>query len=262
MPRLAANVSWLFTERPFEARFAAAAAQGFDAVECLFPYSMEATQCAALLRDCGVTLELINVPAGDWAAGERGLAALPGRESEFDAAIEQARRYAATCGTRRLHAMAGIPPAGSDRERVLDCFAANLRRAARRMSEDGCILMIEPINSRDLPGYALSHLEDAVALIERVGEPGLRLQADLYHLQIMGGDVTRRIMAALALVGHVQVAGVPDRNEPDRGELRHEALFDVLDGHGYEGWVGCEYVPRGLTEDGLGWARPWLSRVP
>lgn len=262
VPRFAANLSWLFAERPFAARFAAAAAQGFDAVECLFPYAIDACRCAALLRETALTLELFNLPAGDWAAGERGLAALPGREAQFDAGLEEARRYAAVCGTRRLHAMAGIPPAGSDPDRVHDCLAENLRRAARSLAEDGCTLLVEPINSRDMPGYAISTLEDAAAIVARVGEPNLRVQADLYHLQIMGGDVIRRIVAALPVIGHVQIAGVPDRNEPDLGELRHEAVFAALDDHGYNGWVGCEYMPSGRTEAGLGWARPWLSRGP
>lgn len=262
MPRLAANLSWLFTERPFEERFAAAAAQGFDAVECSFPYALDAERCTAMLRDAGLTLELINLPAGDWAGGERGLAALPGREAQFDAALEAGRRYASVCGTRRLHAMAGITPKGSEPEQVLDCLAANLRRAARMLATDGCTLLVEPINTRDVPGYTVSTLEEAMAVIALVGEPNVRVQADLYHLQIMGGDIVRRVIAALPLIGHLQVAGVPDRNEPDHGELRHEVVFSALDDHHYDGWIGCEYTPRAQTEAGLAWARPWLSLGP
>ncbi len=259
MPRLAANISWLFTERPFAARVAAAAAQGFTGVECLFPYATSAGDLAALLRASGLTLELFNLPPGDWTIGERGLAALPGREAQFAASVEEALRYAGACGTRRLHAMAGIPAPDVERSRMLDCYAANLRRAARRLAEEGCTLLIEPINERDMPSYALSSLDEALALIACIGEPNLRVQADLYHLQIMGGDLSHRIEAAMPVIDHVQIAGVPDRHEPDRGELRHEALFDLLDRHGYDGWVGCEYTPRGRTEDGLAWARPWLS---
>lgn len=260
MPRLAANISWLFTEHPFAERIAAASARGFEGVECLFPYQLEAAAMADLLRTSATTMELLNLPAGDWDAGERGLAALPGREAQFGAQVEEGRRYAATCGTPRIHAMAGIPPAGMERARVLDCFAENLRRAARRLADDGCTLLIEPINERDVPGYALSRLEDALAVIAEVGEPNLRVQADLYHLQIMGGDLSHRLVEAMPLIGHVQLAGVPDRNEPDRGELRHELILDLLDRSGYDGWVGCEYAPRAGTVAGLGWARPWLSR--
>lgn len=260
MTRLAANLSWLFTERPFPDRFAAAAAYGFDGVECLFPYELGETELASLLRRSGLSLELFNLPAGSWVAGERGLAALPGRETDFTAALEKGRRYAATCGTPRLHAMAGIPPLGAERERVLDCFRDNLRRAAQALADDGSTLLVEPINTRDLPGYALSTLEDAAAVIAQVGEPNLHIQADLYHLQIMGGDVSRRLIEALPIIGHVQIAGAPGRDEPDCGELRHELVFELLDRHGFKGWIGCEYTPRAGTEAGLGWATPWLSR--
>ena len=260
MPRLAANLSWLYGDRPFAARFAAAGASGFAGVECLFPYEIAADDLAGLLDAARMTLALFNLPAGDWSAGDRGLAALPGREAEFAASVEQARRYAARCGTRLLHTMAGIVPRGVERARCLDTYYANLRRAAATLADDGVTLLIEPINTRDMPGYLLSTLEEALAIRAQVGAPNLLIQADLYHLQIMGGDLTRRLTAALPHIGHVQIAGVPDRAEPDRGELRHEALFAMLDAAGYDGWVGCEYRPEGRTEDGLGWAARWLSR--
>lgn len=259
MPRLAANLSWLYGERPLPERFAAAAASGFSGVECLFPYDIAPDDLAGLLGAAGVTLVMFNLPAGDWLAGERGLAALPGREADFAASLEPARRYATRCGATRLHAMAGIVPHGAERSRYLDTYLANLRRAAATLADDGITLLIEPINPRDMPGYLLSTLEEGLVVCEQVGAANLLIQADLYHLQIMGGDLTRRLIAALPHIGHVQIAGVPDRAEPDRGELRHEALFAMLDAAGYDGWTGCEYRPAGRTEDGLGWAAPWLS---
>jgi hydroxypyruvate isomerase len=262
MPRLGANLSWLFGELPFAQRFDAAAASGFAGVECLFPYEIAPAGMARLLRNAGVTLELFNAPAGDWEAGERGVAGLPGRKAECDAGTDRARRYADRCGTPRIHVMAGIVPPGVERERCLDTYLANLDRAARALAEDGRVLLIEPINTRDMPGYLLATLEEAVAVVAAVGADNLRIQADLYHLQIMGGDLIRRVSAALPRIAHVQIAGVPDRGEPDRGELRHEALFAMLDAAGYDGWVGCEYRPRGRTGDGLAWAAPWLRPGP
>lgn len=262
MPRLAANLSWLYGDRPFSDRFAAAAASGFRGVECLFPYELPAHDLAGLLDAAGVELALFNLAAGDWAAGERGLAALPGRETDFAASVEQARRYAGPAGTRRVHAMAGIVPEGADRARWIETYIANLRRAAGALAEDGVTLLIEPINGRDMPGYLLSTLDQALTVVEQVGAPNLKVQADLYHLQITGGDLTRRLAVALPWISHVQVAGVPDRAEPDRGELRHESLFAMLDDAGYDGWVGCEYRPAGRTEDGLGWASHWLDPQP
>lgn len=259
MPRLAANLSWLFGERPFAERIVAAAANGFTGVECLFPYELAPDVLADLLDTAGVSLVLFNLAAGDWSAGERGVAALPGREAEFAASVEQARRYATRCGTTRLHAMASIVPAGTEHARYLDTYRANLSRAAAALADDGITLLIEPINTRDMPGYLLSTLEDALTVREQVGAANLLIQADLYHLQITGGDLIRRVETALPHIGHVQVAGVPDRSEPDRGELRHEALFAMLDAAGYAGWVGCEYRPAGLTEEGLGWAASWLN---
>ena len=262
MIRLAANLSWLYGEHPFPERFAAAAASGFAGVECLFPYEIPPDELVRLLDASGLSLALFNLPAGDWTRGERGVGALPGREADFANSVEQARRYAARCGTTRLHAMAGIPPRGAERARCLDTYLANMRRAAAALADDGITLLIEPINTRDMPGYLLSTLEEAITICGQVNATNLLIQADLYHLQIMGGDLTRRLAAALPHIGHVQIAGVPDRAEPDRGELRYEALLEMLDARGYDGWVGCEYRPAGRTQDGLGWAAPWLNPGP
>ena len=258
MPKLAANISWLFTEIAFLARPAAAAQCGFKGVECLFPYAEEPRDLAGSLRKARTELVMFNLPPGDWSAGDRGLAAEPGREGEFAAGLEVARRYADRCGTRRLHAMAGIMRPERDPARSWDCYLANLSMAAKALADDGITLLIEPINRGDMPGYLLLTLDDAVRAQDAVGEPNLSIQADLYHLQLEGGDLVRRIGQTLPRIGHVQVAGVPHRHEPDDAELRHRELFAMLDSRGYAGWVGCEYRPSGTCADGLAWAQPWL----
>ncbi len=256
MPRLAANLSMMFTEHPFEARFEAAARAGFRAVEFLFPYDWPSTQVAQWLAQAGVENVLFNLPPGDWASGERGLAALPGREIEFRAALRKALDYAQVLGTPRLHVMAGLIPAGADaglRARMRSTYLDNLRWAAQEALQANRTLLIEPINPRDIPGYWLNHQQEALDVIAEVGAPNLRLQFDLYHAQIVDGDLTRRIERQAGLTGHVQIAGVPDRHEPDAGELAITHLLATLDRVGYAGWVGCEYRPRGQTEAGLGW---------
>jgi hydroxypyruvate isomerase len=256
MPRLAANLSMMFTEHPFEARFEAAARAGFRAVEFLFPYDWPSTQVAQWLAGAGVENVLFNLPPGDWASGERGLAALPGREIEFRAALRKALDYAQVLGTPRLHVMAGLIPAGADaglRARMRETYLDNLRWAAQEALQAERTLLIEPINPRDIPGYWLNHQQEALDVIAEVGAPNLRLQFDLYHAQIVDGDLTRRIERQVGLTGHVQIAGVPDRHEPDAGELAITHLLATLDREGYAGWVGCEYRPRGQTEAGLGW---------
>lgn len=250
MPRFAANLSWLFLEHPFLDRFAAAAGAGFAGVEFLFPYDFAPEAVRAAAAGAGVEIVLFNLPPGDWAAGERGLAALPGREAEFAASIGVARAYAAALGCPRLHVMAGIGGARAT-------YISNLRRAVAGLP--GLDVLVEPINRRDMPGYHLASFEDARALSARTGA---RVQADLYHMQIEGGDLTTRLTAGLtaglADIGHVQVAGVPGRDEPDRGEIDCHRLFALLDELGYAGWVGAEYRPAGRTADGLGWLRRYL----
>jgi hydroxypyruvate isomerase len=253
MPKFAANLTMMFTEVPFPARFAAAARAGFEAVEFLFPYDHAPAEVAAWLSDSRLQNVLFNLPPGDWAAGERGLAALPGREEEFRAGVARGLEYALALGTPRLHAMAGLLPAGADRAAHRETYIANLRHAARALARHGRTLLIEPINQRDMPGYFLSLQAEAHAIREAVGEPNLLVQMDLYHAQIMEGDLATKLGRHLAGIGHVQIAGVPERHEPDEGELNYPYLFRLLDELGYAGWVGCEYRPRGRTEDGLGW---------
>ncbi len=267
MPRFAANLSMLYNEHPFLDRFAAAAADGFDAVEYLFPYAHPAAEIAQRLQAHGLTQALFNAPPGDWEAGERGIACLAGREAEFDAGITQALAYAQTLGCSRLHVMAGLLPAGATRDDVRPVYVANLQRAALRAAAVAVAIQIEPINLRDMPGYFLNRQDQAHALVEEIGAPNVQVQFDLYHAQVMEGDLSMKLRQYLPTgrVGHIQIAGVPQRHEPDTGELNYPALFALLDELGWDGFVGCEYRPRrgavaGGTSDGLGWLRAWRER--
>jgi 2-dehydrotetronate isomerase len=254
MPRFAANISTMFTERPFAERIQAAADAGFKAVECQFPYEVEAGELEARLDRAGVDMVLLNTPAGDFAAGERGLAGLPGREAEFRAGLDRALEYASRLGCPQIHVMAGIQPEGVSKEACLEVYRVNLGIAADTCGRAGKSAVIEPINICDIPGYLLNTPAEGAAIIEELGADGLRLQFDFYHVQIMTGDLARSFERHLPLIGHVQIAGVPERHEPDTGEINYPYLFDLMDRLGYAGWVGCEYFPVGKAEDGLGWA--------
>jgi hydroxypyruvate isomerase len=253
MLKFAANLSFLFNEVPFMERFTAAAAAGFQGVEYLFPYDEDKDAIALALRTNGLENVLFNLPPGDWAAGERGLGALPGREQEFRTGVELALAHALSAGTKRLHALAGIVPADADRESCRQTFIGNLRYACERLAPHGITLLIEPINTRDMPGYFLNYQHDAHTLLAEVGAPNLKVQMDFYHAQIMEGDITSTFRRHLSEIGHVQIASVPDRHEPDLGELNYPWLFAMMDEAGYGGWVGCEYRPRNGTVAGLGW---------
>ena len=257
MPRFAANLSTMFTDRPFLDRFEAAHRAGFDAVECQFPYEAGIGAIRSRLDDFGLTMVLLNTPPGDFAAGERGLAALPRREADFREALNLALEYATTLGVPNVHVMAGVPPAGAARDECLAVYRDNLREAAGAAQRLGVRLLIEPLNPRDVPGYLLLSPAHGARVIEEVGHPNLFLQLDLYHTQITTGDLARSIERYLPVSAHVQVAGVPERQEPDLGEVRYPYLFELLDGLGYEGWIGAEYLPRGDAAAGLGWARPY-----
>ena len=268
MPRFAANLSLLFNELPFLDRFAAARAAGFDAVEFQFPYAFEAEQIAARLQRYDLELVLHNLPPGDWAAGERGLACDPRRSAEFEDGVGLALDYALELGVRRLHCMAGRLPPNLSHERAHAAYVANLRHAAARCREHGITLLIEPINDRDMPGYFLAGTRQAAAVIEEVGAPNLGLQYDIYHMQRMEGELAETIRRHLPAIGHVQLADVPGRHQPGTGEINFPFLFRLLDELGYEGWVGCEYLPQGGTQASLGWLEDerkryaaWLDRV-
>lgn len=249
MPKFCANLSMMFTEHPFMDRFAAAAKAGFKGVEFLFPYAEDAKAIRQALDDNGLTQVLFNSPPGDWEAGERGMAAVPGRNPEFRASFQQAVAYAAIIRPLRMHVMAGNA-AGRGAQAA---FMENLAWAAEQVPDQ--LLCIEPINNRDMPAYFLNRSDQAISVIEAIGAPNLGLQYDLYHAQIMEGDLSKRLERLIPYIFHIQIAGVPDRNEPDLGELNIWHLFDVLDDLGYQGWIGCEYRPEGKTEDGLAWFR-------
>jgi 2-dehydrotetronate isomerase len=257
VPKFAANLSFIFQEIGFLDRFAAAAQCGFKAVEYLGAYDQSPETVAAQLEIHGLTQALFNMPPGNWAAGERGMAALPGREVEFRAGVDKALVYAKATKCRLLHAMAGLWPEGSDRAEAERTYVANLRYAAERLAPEGITVIIEPINNRDIPGYFLNTTGQAMAVIERVGHANLQLQLDLYHVQIMEGDLAHRIRALAGRYPHIQIAGNPGRHEPDIGEINYPFLFDLLDELGYGGWIGCEYRPQGETRAGLGWAARW-----
>jgi len=253
VPRFAANLTMLFNEVPFTERFAAAAAAGFGGVECLFPYAHPADELAGLLAAHGLQQALFNLPPGDWDAGERGLAALPGREDEFRASVATALAYARALRCPTLHVMAGLVPEGADRVAMHATYVANLRHAADAVADDGITLVIEPLNDRDVPGYFLPRIDAAAAIVAEVDRPNVGLQFDCYHVQIMDGDLATRLRRHAGLIRHVQIAGVPERHEPDTGEVAYPYLFGLLDELGYAGWVGCEYRPRTTTVAGLGW---------
>ena len=255
MPRLAANVSMLFTEHPFLDRFAAAAAAGFRYVEYQFPYLSGAEEVGEAARRAGVQVVLHNLPAGDAAAGERGIACLPGREAEFRAGVERAIEYARAAGCPRLNCLAGLAPV--DRAHA-DTLVANVRYAARRLSEVGVQLALEPINTRSVPGFFLTRSRQAIDVLDAAGEGNASMQYDVFHMQIMEGDLAATIERLLPRIGHIQIADVPARHEPGTGEINFAFLLAHLDAIGYAGWVGCEYNPRGDTVEGLTWARPYL----
>ena len=258
MPKFAANLSMMFQEIPnFLDRFDAAAKAGFKGIEFLFPYDNPPEAVAERLERNRLTLALFNTVPGDWGAGERGLAALTGREQEFRDGVDKAITYAKAAKCRTIHAMAGLWPEGRDKAEGERVYVENLRWAADRTAPEGITTIIEPINTRDIPGYFLNYTKQAMGIIGRVGRPNLKLQLDLYHVQIMEGDLAPKIRELAGQYPHVQIAGTPGRHEPDVGEINYPFLFDLLDEIGYQGWIGCEYRPKGDTLAGLGWAKKY-----
>ncbi len=274
MPKFAANLSMMYVELPFLERFEAAAKDGFKAVEFLFPYAFEAKELAARLQANGLQQALFNFPPGGtdaasieaaWNSNTRGIACIPGREAELLAGLEIALRYADVLQCPRLHMMAGLLPAGKDRADVRKTYVGNAQAASKLASKQGIDILLEPINTRDIPGFFLNRQDHAHDLIAEIGQPNVKVQMDLYHCQIVEGDVAMKIRQYLPTgnVGHFQIAGVPERHEPDLGEMNYPYLFDVIDSQGYTGWIGCEYKPRlggqpGGTSAGLGWLKPYL----
>ena len=255
MPRFCANLSMLFTEVDFLDRFNAAAEAGFTGVEYLFPYDYPAEELKACLKANGLTQVLFNLPAGDWAKGERGIACHPDRVEEFRAGVDRAIAYAKVLGNTQVNCLAGVRPAGYDDATIEDTFVANLGYAAELLAQAGITLVMEAINTRDIPGFYLNNTRQALAIRDKVGSDNLLLQYDIYHMQIMEGDLARTLEANLAAINHVQLADNPGRHEPGTGEINYRFLFEHLDRIGYQGWVGCEYKPRTTTAAGLGWLK-------
>ena len=257
MPKFAANLSMLFNEVGFLDRFAAAAKAGFKGIEYLFPYDFPAGQIAGLLAGNGLTQVLFNLPAGDWAKGERGIACHPDRVGEFEDGVGKAIDYAKVLGNRQINCLSGIAPQGISAAKAEATLISNLQFAARKLKEAGLLLIAEPINTYDIPGFFLNRSSQAIALFGKVGSDNLKLQYDIYHMQRMEGELAKTIERLLPRIAHIQIAGNPGRHEPDVGEINYPYLFALIDRLGYDGWIGCEYKPAKTTAEGLG----WLSRI-
>jgi hydroxypyruvate isomerase len=257
MPRFAANLTFMFNEVEFLDRFDAAARAGFKGVEYLFPYPHPQDAVAERLGRNGLAQALFNLPAGDWAKGDRGIACHPDRVGEFQEGVGKAVEYARALGCTQLNCLAGVPPPGAAAERVHSAFVSNLKFAAARLGEAGIRLLVEPINTRDIPGFYLCRTAQALAILEEVKSPNLWLQYDAYHMQVMEGDLANTLERNLARISHVQIADNPGRHEPGTGEINYPFLLSHLDRIGYRGWVGCEYKPAAGTEAGLGWMARW-----
>ena len=258
MPKFAANLTMLYNEIDFLARFEAAARAGFKGVEYLFPYAYQKEQLLEHLQTHDLVQVLHNLPPGNWEAGERGIGCHPDRVSEFQASVGLAIEYATALGCEQLNCLAGIAPAGVPQDKLRETFVANLKFAAAALKEAGVRLLIEPINTRDIPGFYLNYSKQALEIIEEVGSDNLYLQYDIYHAQVMEGDLTRTIESHLDVIKHMQLADNPGRHEPGTGEINYPFLFDTLDRLGYQGWIGCEYKPQTTTAAGLDWIRPYI----
>ena len=258
MAKFAANLSMMFNEVPFIQRFESAANAGFCGVEYLFPYEEKPQVIAEQLKKHNLTQALFNMPAGDWAAGERGMASIPGRESEFQKGVHTALEYALALDCKQVHAMAGKLNNHFTPEEQEECFIKNIQYAADVMAKQGIKVLIEPINTRDMPGYFLTTQKQAEALLPKINRDNVFIQLDLYHCQIMEGDLLKTIERLWGKFSHIQIASVPFRHEPDTGEVNYSWIFNQLDKMGYTGWLGCEYIPAGKTEDGLGWFKQTL----
>jgi hydroxypyruvate isomerase len=255
VPKFAANLTMMFNEVPFLARFSAAAQAGFKAVEFLFPYEHPAEKIATQLKENALENVLFNLPPGNWMAGERGIASLPGREADFREGTAKAFAYAKVLGTQRLHVMAGVLPQDANMAAHRATFVANLHHVCAEATKHDITILIEPINTRDMPGYFLNTQAEAHAILEEVSAPNLKIQMDVYHVQIAEGDIATKLRRYLPHIGHIQIAGAPERNEPDIGEINYPYLFRLLEELAYDGWLGCEYRPKNGTVEGLGWMK-------
>jgi len=260
MPKLAANLTMMFNEVPFLDRFAAAAQAGFTGVEYLFPYDYDKNAIREKLAENNLTQVLHNLPAGNWAGGERGIGCHDDRIAEFQDGVDQAIEYAQALGCKQVNCLAGIRRSGRDPNDARETFITNLQFAAARLKAAGIKLLIEPVNTRDIPGFFLNNTRQAVDIIKAVGSDNLYVQYDIYHMQIMEGDLAPTIEKYLNLIAHMQLADTPGRHEPGTGEINYDFLLGFIDRIGYAGWIGCEYKPAGRTEDGLGWIGKYSAR--
>ena len=259
MPNLAANLTMQFNEYAFPDRFKAAADCGFKGVEYLFPYDFDKSMLADALSANGLKQVLFNLPAGDWGAGERGLTCLPDRVGEFQDSVGTALEYAEALSCNMLHTMAGIKPAGVEDDRIRQVYVDNVRFAANELQKAGITLVLEPINYKDMPGFYINYSWQALEVINEVAVDNLKLQFDIYHAQRMEGDLMNTIRDHIDVIAHMQLADNPGRHEPGTGEIDYPFLFEGIDAAGYNGWIGCEYIPSADTEEGLGWATPFLE---
>lgn len=259
MPKFCANLTMLFTELDFLDRFAAAARAGFSGVEYLFPYVATKERVAEKLHQHGLKQVLHNFPAGNWEKGDRGIAVHPDRIGEYKESVDRAVEYANALGCKQLNCLAGIPPSGVSASKARETFVSNLKYAAPRLAKHGINLLIEPVNTFDIPGFFLQHTAQALAIIDEVGEKNIFLQYDIYHMQLMEGNLANTIAKNLARIAHVQLADVPGRHEPGTGEINFPFLFRYLDKIGYNGWIGCEYKPATTAAEGLGWMSSFVQ---
>lgn len=255
MPKFSANLTMMFNEAPFLERFGAAARAGFCGVEYVSPYEHPKETIAALLKEHGLTQALFNLPAGDWNAGERGIACIPGREDEFRTSVARAIDYAQALNCKTMNCLAGLAPEHGSAEELRAVFVKNLRYAAAETKKAGILLIAEPINFYDIPGFYLNTSKQAISIFDDVGSDNLKLQYDIYHMQRMEGEIAATIAKLLPRIGHFQIAANPGRHEPDYGEINYPWLYQYIDGLGYQGWIGAEYKPRARTEDGLAWLK-------
>ncbi len=260
MLKFCANLTWMFNEVGFLERFERASRAGFNGIEYLSPFEWKKEEIAEKLEKLGLEQVLFNLPSGNWSAGERGVACLPGRETEFQEGVGLAIEYAKALKCPRLNCLVGITPKGVPKEKASQTLVDNLRFAATALGKEGIRLLVEPINNQDMPGFYLIHTQDTIELIKGINHANLWLQYDIYHMQVMEGNLTRTIQENLARIGHIQLGDVPGRHEPGTGEINFTNLLRFIDEAGYGGWIGCEYRPAGVTEDGLAWVKPYLEK--
>lgn len=258
MPKFSANLTMLFTEVDFLERFERAASAGFKGIEYLFPYDWDKDELVNKLKENNLLQTLHNLPAGDWGGGERGIACIPGREQEFQDGVGQAIEYAKALECPKLNCLVGLTPKDASPDSIRQTLQDNLAFAASALDQEGIVMVVEALNSIDVPGFQIVHVDDILTLQQEINHPNIYVQYDVYHMQIMEGNLINNIQKNISRIGHIQIADNPGRHEPGTGEINFPNLFEAIDKAGYDGWIGCEYIPASTTEDGLGWVKPYL----